>query len=380
MRSFSFKLLITGAVVLPCAFAMAQRPAGQSELGPNAALQYWQAFAQMPALSDEQQKILDKWSTVSLEDPAVEKLATEAHKSMMYLHRAARLERCDWGLDYDDGVSLMLPHLAKARDLARLAALHARYEMERGNSRALRDDATGMMAMARHVARDPIMICVLVRFLIQDMVVDLVSRYVPQLNANYADSKAMFDSLPPSSSLLDTFDMEGEYFLRWIVRKIKEEEKRDPGAGLKMWNNLLGPEGPESLKRIQTVDKAIKLTEDVIPVYDELKKLVALPHLEFEAQYRDFKQQHLQPDTAAAFLIPQIDSLLAKERRSQARVAMLLAAIAVADGGPDQLKNIDDPFGDGPFEYRKLDKGFELTSRLQYEGQPVTVKVGPKND
>jgi hypothetical protein len=380
MRSFSFKLLIAGAVLLPCAFAMAQRPAGQSELGPNAALQYWQAFAQMPALSEEQQKILDEWSTVSLKDPAVEKLATEAHKSMMYLHRAARLERCDWGLDYDDGVSLLLLHLPKARELARLAALHARYEMERGNSRALRDDAFGMMVLARHIGRDPAMICVLVRHLIEDMVVDLTAPYVPQINAKYADSKAMFDSLPPSSSVLDTFDMEREYFLIWIVRKIKEEEKRDPGAGLELWINLLGPDAPRALKQIQSVDQAIKLTEGVIPVYDELKKLVALPNAEFDAKYPDFNQQNLKPDTLEAFLIPKIDELLAKERRSQARMAMLMAAIAVADGGPDQLKNIDDPFGDGPFEYRKLDKGFELKSQLQYEGQPVTVNFGPQNE
>jgi hypothetical protein len=369
---------MTGVMLLPGAFATAQRPAGQSELGPNAALQYWQAFAQMPTLDDEQQKILDEWSTVSLKDSAVDKLATEAHKSMQYLHRAARLERCDWGLDYNDGISLMLPHLPKARDLARLAALHARYEMERGNSRALRDDATGMMTLARHVARDPIMICVLVRHLIEGMVVDLTAPYVPQLDAKYADAKAMFDSLPPSSRVLDTLDMEREYFLAWIVRKMKEEEKRGPGAGLKMWNNLLGPDGPEALKKIESVNRAIKLTEDVIPVYDELEKLVALPHAEFEARYPDFKQQNLKPDTATAFLIPQIDDLLAKERRSEARVSMLLAAIAVAEGGPGQLKNIDDPFGDGPFEYRKLDNGFELKSQLKYEEQPVTITVGQK--
>ncbi len=380
MRSFSFQLLMTGAMFLPAALATAQQPAGQSELGPNAALQYWQAFAQMPALDEEQQKILDEWSTVSLKDPAVEKLATEAHKSMMYLHRAARLERCDWGLDYDDGISLLLLHLPKARDLARLTALHARYEMERGNSKALHDDAFAMMALARHVARDPIMICVLVRFLIEDMVVDLTAPYVPQLDAKYAESKAMLESLPQSSRVLDTFDMERKYFLGWIVRKMKEEEKRDPGAGLKLWNNLLGAEGPDALKKIQSVDQAIKLTEDVVPVYDELAKLVALPHAEFEARYPDFKQQNLKPDTAAAFLIPQIDSLLAKERRSHARVAMLMAAIAVAENGPDQLKKIDDPFGDGPFEYRKLDKGFELKSQLRYEGEQVTLKVGPQND
>ncbi len=380
MQSFRFKLLMTGAMLLPCAFATAQRPAGQSDLGPNAALQYWQAFAQMPALDEEQQKILDEWSTVSLKDPSVEKLVTESHNSIKYLHRAARLERCDWGLDYNDGVSLMLPHLPKARDLARLAALHARYEMERGNSRALRDDATGMMALARHVARDPIMICVLVRFLIQDMVVDLVAPYVPQLDAKYADSKAMLESLPPSSGVLDTFDMEREYFLVWIVRKIKEEEKRDPGAGLKLWNNLLGPDAPRALKQIQSLDQAIKLTEGVIPVYDELKELVALPPAEFDARYPDFQQQNLKPDTVAAFLIPQIDNLLAKERRSQARVAMLLAAIAVAEGGPNQLKDIDDPFGGGPLEFHKLDKGFELKSQLRYEGEQVTLKIGAQND
>jgi hypothetical protein len=371
---------MTSTLFLPCAQVAAQRPAGQSELGLNAALQYWQAFAQMPALSDDEQKILDEWSTVSLKDPAVEKLATEAHKSMQYLHRAARLERCDWGLDYGDGISLMLPHLVKARDLARLAALHARYEFERGNPRGLRDDAMGMMALSRHVGRDPIMICVLVRFLIEGIVVDLTAPYVPQLDAKFADAKAMFESLPPSSTVLDTFGMEREYFLTWIVRKLKDEAKRDPGAGLKLWNDLLGPEGPDALKRIQSVDEAIKLTEGVLPIYDELARIAALPHTEFDARYMDFKQQYIKPDTVAAFLIPQIDDLLAKERRSQARLSMLLAAIAVAEDGPDQLKNIDDPFGDGPFEYQKLDNGFELKSQLTFEGKPVTLTVGQKKD
>lgn len=380
MRPFRIGLLTAAAILLPYALSEAQQIAGQSELGANAALQHWQAFIQMPALDEEQQKILDEWKTVSLKDPAVEKLVADSHKSMKYLHRAARLERCDWGLDYEDGISLLLLHLPKARDMARLAALHARYEMEHGNSRALRDDAMAMMALARHVGRDPIMICVLVRFLIEDMVVDLVASYVPQLNVKYADSKAIFDSLPPSSSVQDTFRMERKYFLEWIVMKLKEEENRDSGAGLKLWNNLLGAEGPQALKKVQSLDQAIKLIEDVIPVYDELAKLVALPHAEFDARYPHFKQQKLKPDTAAAFLIPQMDSLLAKQRRSQTRLALLLAAIAVSEGGPDQLKNIDDPFGQGPFEHRKLDDGFELKSQLKFEGQPVTLRVGRQDD
>jgi hypothetical protein len=54
------------------------------------------------------------------------------------------------------------------------------------------------------------------------------------------------------------------------------------------------------------------------------------------------------------------------------------AAVAVVQGGPDRLKDIHDPFGDGPFEYRALEKGFELKSKLLYHEKTVTLTVGPK--
>jgi hypothetical protein len=44
------------------------------------------------------------------------------------------------------------------------------------------------------------------------------------------------------------------------------------------------------------------------------------------------------------------------------------------------LKNIDDPFGDGPFKYQKLDSGFELKSQLKFEGKPVTLRVSRQDD
>ena len=65
-------------------------------------------------------------------------------------------------------------------------------------------------------------------------------------------------------------------------------------------------------------------------------------------------------------------------RRAEARMAMLLAAISVVEGGPDKLADIRDPFGEGPFEYRKLDAGFELSSKLQQDGKPVTLLIGQK--
>ena len=59
-----------------------------------------------------------------------------------------------------------------------------------------------------------------------------------------------------------------------------------------------------------------------------------------------------------------------------ARAAMLKAAVAVAAGGAEKIKDFRDPYGQGPFEYKALPQGFELQSKLTVEGKPVTLKVG----
>jgi hypothetical protein len=357
-----------------------QTPHAESDLAANAAVQYWQAFAQMPALDKEQEKILAQWNTVSLDDPAVQKLIADSHPSLLYLHRGAKLERCDWGLDYGDGISLLLPHLAKSRDLARLAVLRGRHNFERGNKRAARDDATAIMALARHVGRDPIMICVLVRFGIEGQVVDLVAPYVPEIKAGHTQAAAMFEGMPKAPSVKETLPVEKKYFVEWMIGKLKEEEKREPGAGLKLWKNfLMGSDVPDAVKDVATVDEAARLIAEILPVYDDLAKLAALPKEEFDAQYPEFKQKTKAARPLAGVIVPAVDELLAKERRNDVRLAMLLAATAVAESGPEKLKEFKDPFGDGPFEYRALDQGFELKSKLQYDDKPVTLTVGRRS-
>jgi hypothetical protein len=163
----------------------------------------------------------------------------------------------------------------------------------------------------------------------------------------------------------------------WIVPHLKAEEQRQKGAGLELWKKFLDQDAPASLKNI-TLDEVIKLVEEGLPVYDDLARLAALPNDQFDVQYPPFKQKIKAEHPLAALLLPAIDSIRAKEQRHQARMAMLLAGIAVAESGPDKLKEIKDPFGAGPFEYRALDKGFELKSKLQFEGQPVTLTIGQR--
>lgn len=352
-------------------------PINPADTSNNAALQYWQAFVLLPALDKEQEKLIEEWATVPL-DEAAQKLIEDSRTSLMYLHRGAKHQQCDWGFDYKDGISLLLPNLTKARTLARLAALRARYHFERGNFGAARDDATAMMALARHVGRDPIMICLLVRYAIENMVIDLVAPYVPDIKAPYSPAKATFDALPASSNIRQVLPTEKEFMAKYIMRELRKVEQAKPGSWRDLWKNMLGAEAPDSIKNVASLDEAVKMVEDLLPVYDELERLAALPRDEFEKQYPPYKEKTKAAQPLAGLLLPSVDKTRATEDRSRARMAMLLAAIAVVESGPDALKNIKDPFGDGPFEYRPLDKGFELKSKLLYDGKPVTLTVGQK--
>jgi hypothetical protein len=363
-------------VLLWSALASAQPAEPKSDLAANAALQYWKAFALMPTLDKDQEKLLKDWNTVPL-DAAAQKLIAASQASMTCLRRASKMDRCDWGLDYDDGIGMLLPHLGKARDLARLAALRTRSEFEKGDKKAARDDAIAMMALARNAGRDPVMIGMLVRFAIEGLVVDVVAPNIPDLKASYEQSRTLFASLPAAPSLQDACAAEKKFFTGWMLRKIKEEEQRKKGAGMAFWNNAItGTDLPDAVKKITTLDEVTKLLEACLGTYDELAKLVALPRAEFDAQYPAFLRKTTEANPIAGMVLPAVEKVLTKEQRNQARFEMLLAGIAVAESGPDKLKEIRDPFGDGPFEYKALDKGFELKSKLLFEGKPVTLTIG----
>ena len=62
--------------------------------------------------------------------------------------------------------------------------------------------------------------------------------------------------------------------------------------------------------------------------------------------------------------------------RATTQSALFRAAIAIVQGGPERVTDTKDPSGEASFEYRALDKGFELKSKLLYKGQPVSLVVG----
>ena len=154
MRRRPILALPLSLALLAPSLAVAQASAAKSELGTNAALKYWQAFGLLPDLDKNQEKTLQEWNKAPLDAEAL-KLIDRSLNSRNLLHSGAPDRQCDWSLDYDKGVFMVLPHGVKAMTLARLAALHARREFEQAHWNAGADDVAAILKLARHVESDP---------------------------------------------------------------------------------------------------------------------------------------------------------------------------------------------------------------------------------
>ena len=377
MRLFVVVPLVGLALGAP---ASAQTPARGDA---NAALKYWTAFGLLPALDKDQEKIVQEWDKVPI-DAAARKVIDQSNSSLLYLHRGAAIPRCDWSPNYEDGMHLLLPHLAKARTLANLAALRARSEFKQGNHKAGMEDVVALLRLARHVQTDPIMINQLVGYVIQDVAIRAAAPHLPAVKAALADVATALDRLPPSPTVARMLDQEREHFLGWIVREMKAAEKAKPGGWKDVWAEVTGEMVREggaagtAAKAVGSAEEAIKLIEGATPVYAELGKLSERPWKEFDAGFAELLKKVQAEKPVIGALLPSADRVAAAKRRADARLAMFKAAVAVVLGGPDKVKEHKDPFGAGPFGYKEVNGGFELKSELIFKGEPVTLVVGKR--
>src|SRR5947209_19313859 len=98
LRAFCWTMTI---LVLPLGYASADAPLNP---GDNAALKYWQAFAQLPKFTDAQEHKLNAEFLTMPVDAHAREIVAKADHALRMMHRAATMRRCDWGLDYEEGI------------------------------------------------------------------------------------------------------------------------------------------------------------------------------------------------------------------------------------------------------------------------------------
>jgi hypothetical protein len=385
MRHLNLVALLLPLTLIPSYPAAAQAPDNRSDLGANAAMKYWQAFALLPTPDQDQAKLLQNWKDVPIyEGSAALKLIDASRMSRVYLHRGAKLQRCNWSLDDEDGPGLFMSHCPRSLNLARLALLHARYEFEQGHWQEVWEDVTDVLKLGRHVGIDPPLVVRWVGYRIETSAIEAAAPYLPELKPILPEAaSAVLDALPAGPTLQQMVLEEKRTGLMWEIQELRKAEQHKKGSWRGVWRNLVDPPWLESRDRdlvlvqsVQTFEQAIKRLEDLVPFYDEMARVIALPWKEFDAQYPELVKKAKVRDLRGFDRLNKPDGIIAGIRHYETQMALFKAALTVVKGGPDQLKAIKDPFGDGPFEFRALDKGFELKSKLVFKGQPVMLSVG----
>ncbi len=373
-------------LLLPWAPAAADEP---PDLGANAALKYWQAFATLPKFTEaEQSRLISEYLTMPLDAQARESVS-KAEYSLRMIHHGARLPRCDWGIGWEeDGIEVLLPQMSASRVLSSLACLRARMRFADGHAAEAIDDIIAAKTLGRQVSRDGSLIGVLVGYNNEGRTDDALAMFLPELDPGTIQGlKSRLDAFPEGGKPDAGLRRCEAKTLEWFIRRVKSAKDKESLVALlaPLAVTSSQPEGTPRDSGEQgralleqcggTADGVLKFAEATRSSYELLADKMALPLDQFEKEFeRETMRQAGNPVYKLFF------PALGKFRRSQARAdirrALLSAAIAVRLDGPEALKDHPDPVVGGPFEYASFAGGFELRSKFERDSRPVILTVG----
>ena len=174
-------------------------------LGKNAALRYFQAFITMPEADPVGDRFTGDWENVPLDQAAVAFIAKH-ETSLGFLREGARLPRCAWGLNYDKDPGMLMPHLSKGRQLARIACLNARRAFAGGDQERAVEDVITILTFARHAGSDGMLVSKLVGYAVETMAIELAADNVWRLSeAMLKKLTTGLKALPPEVGLREAF-------------------------------------------------------------------------------------------------------------------------------------------------------------------------------
>ena len=278
-----------------------------------------------------------------------------------------------------------MPHLQKARELARVALLRARLRFAAGETDAAIIDVLDVYKMARDCGCQPILIAFLVDVAIEKMTNDVLAAHLPLLKPEQLDSLAAeLQKLPPTSSVASCIQSEERMFGDWLDRRIHAEAAKlnDPQAGGKLLRILGADTGleselqpkPDDAEGKRKADLLLSLTVAEVRAslkqmradYAELGAIATLPVAEqaprlkkLEDALSEARKLTKREDAVRYFsttLLPTVSNVLLREDQFLTRRGLMEQAIRVQRQGATALQ----PVRSQRVEHKKTANGFEL--------------------
>jgi hypothetical protein len=364
---------------------------------PNAAVIYWQAFSAMPELTEEESKLYAEAvaGKVAASAPELQPILARYTTALSEMYRAGTVKPCDWNLDINAGPGLLLPHLQKARDLARAATLRAGARFETGQVDEAIDDVFATVTMGRAGDANPTLISMLVDYAIERLATDALAKNLGKLNPEQLDRVTeMLASLPAAATIDECMRWEERIFVDWFDRKVKAviAESGDKQGGYELLEKIcvdLGMEFPPKTGDADgKVAKSPQWLRDVTPQeilgsigqlradYRQIRALLndeqgrADAIAKFEADLKSRSQTESDSERRKYYFsglaLPSLTSVCKRIDERNERLRLLGLAIEYRRGGDKGLEGADG------IDFEKFEDGFQIRSR-RVDGAQVTV-------
>jgi len=304
----SLCLVLAAATAVPDLSATAAERAPAPKRSPNAALVYWQAFALLPDV-DAKTDPAANWKKAGIDDK-VRKLLKQADQALRLMHKASTIDTCDWGIDWSDGPGTLLPHLGKARRLARLAMLRARVRLADGQTDTALADIAAALRLGRQVGRDGVFIEMLVQFAIEGEALEALGAQLPNLTAVQRKALAgQLDRLPAGTDVSQAILAEKAGIVDWMVDRMRAGGRDALTATV--GQDLAKMPGPLKDK---TVAELLALLDDLGDTYAAVSRAAALPPDQAAAKLRQIeKGLGTSPNPFVRILLPTVSNIFEKQ-------------------------------------------------------------------
>lgn len=358
----------------------AQDPLPVDPLENNAALSYWQAFALLPAVDEATRKKVSAALSGNEIDDQLQQLVDDSEISLSYLHRGAGIENCSWGIANERGPYAYMPHLSKARELAWVALLRARMRFESDDVDGGIEDTVAALQIGRHAGQEGVIVLIniLVGFAIESQTIETIAANLQHLDQSQRDVLAQqLAGVSPDLDMRRALQGEKDVFLGWLIREIEGGRSQDAILAL-----VSGDVSANSIKAINEASKAQLLAwaEEMGEIYDAGFAIMALePSVAEDRAVELIEELHQQIESnpLAKLFLPAFGSARKAEAAFLTRKALLKAAFALYRDGAGALDKAEhhDPFGDGPFQLKRVDGGGELVSDYKRGDSNITLAL-----
>jgi len=358
----------------------------------NPALTYYRALLMAPEpMSEADRSYLESKKAREQKLPErFGKIVAESDRQFELVRQAAHATvPCDWGMDLSAGPNVAFPQLGRARAVCRTAQLRAVWGLEHGRQNDARDDLIASFVLARNLGSDRLLINAIVQYAIESLEYSTLAQHFGDFGPDTLKQLVEgFDAAPARLTISGCLPSEKQLG-DWLVTKVHELQKAYPGDDTRAMNEFRDSVAPayasvgytDLWPRVMTAsggttEGVLKLLRETEPLFERVAKIMALPQPEYETQVKEFSaelRKSANPFFATfdmfagwAFGRERVP-FRSREFKVQAELAMIHAAVAYKLSGETGFKSVTDPFGNGPFGFRRfmfkgVDRGFEVKS------------------